>query len=299
MKIKPLVTEKEIPLISCAAGSVQVRPVEDARWVFTTPQLDVDVIDKVYEYMVDEGITRIALISDTAGFGKAGKTLLEAMAGSYGINIVANQTYGPYDSDMMTQLQLIKDANPQAVICWGTSPGPAIVARNMVTLGMKDNDAATPDAIPLFCSHGIAFASFMDVAGDAANGVIFLAGKLPIVDDLPDSDPQKALLMQYKTDFDAKYGSGRVNTFGGHAYDALTIVVAALESLDEDPETISASADATKAARASIRDYIEQNVTNFSGTGGIFNISASDHNGLIKEDLVWIQIVDRKWTWFQ
>ena len=61
-------------------------------------------------------------------------------------------------------------------MCWGTSPGPAIVARNMATLSMTN--------IPLYCSHGIAFQSFITAAGASANGVIFPCGKLPVVDYL-------------------------------------------------------------------------------------------------------------------
>jgi branched-chain amino acid transport system substrate-binding protein len=197
---------------------------------------------------------------------------------------------------MMTQLTLIKNSSPQAVICWGTSPGPAIVARNMTTLGMT---------IPLFCSHGIAFQSFITAAGSSANGVIFPCGKLPIADNLSDADPQKALLVKYRDDFNATYGNGTANTFGGHAYDSLNIVVTALKNaVDETPDKIKSSDDTLQTVRAKIRDYIENNINStgfpetggFPGTGGIFNMSADNHNGLPQSCLVMVKIVDGKWT---
>lgn len=288
----------KIPLISCAAGVSIVTPTEtnDKHWIFTTPQLSVMVVQRLYTYLGTQNITKIAILTDTLGFGKDGKANLNGQAAAYGITITADQTYGATDADMLTQLTLIKNSSPQAVVCWGTSPGPAIVARNMKSLTMD---------IPLFCSHGIAFQSFIDAAGSAANGVIFPCGKLPIVDYLPASDPQKALLTEYRDAFDARYGNGKANTFGGHAYDALSIVVAALtNAVDETPEKVNSSDDTLKTVRGKIRDYVETKVNSigfpatggFPGTGGVFNMSAENHNGLAMDCLVMVKIADGKWT---
>ncbi|MDM8000665.1 MAG: ABC transporter substrate-binding protein [Dehalococcoidia bacterium] len=291
--------DAKIPLISCAAGVSIVTPTEtnDKHWIFTTPQLSVMVVQKLYTYLASKNITKIAILTDTLGFGKDGKANLNGQAAAYGMTITADQTYGPNDADMLTQLTLIKNSGPQAVVCWGTSPGPAIVARNMTTLGMTD--------IPLFCSHGIAFQSFITAAGSSANGVIFPCGKLPVVDYLPDTDPQKALLIEYRDAFNARYGNGTANTFGGHAYDALSIVVAALKNaIEETPEKINSSSETLQTVRGKIRDYIETKVNStgfpetggFPGTAGIFNMSAENHNGLAMDCLVMVKIADGKWT---
>ena len=295
----------QIPLISCAAGISIVTPyaapatTNDRHWIFSTPQTSKMVVQRLYDYLNTQNISKIGIITDTAGFGADGKANLTAQASAYGITITEAQTYGTDDAGMETQLRTIGASNPQAVVCWGTNPGPAIVARNMVTLGMT---------IPLFCSHGIAFQSFIDLAGSAANGVIFPAGKLPIADNLSDTDPQKALLVKYRDDFNAKYGNGKANTFGGHAYDALSIVVKALEkAVQESPKTINSNDDTLKAVRAKIRDYIENSINStgfsstggFPGTGGVFNMSADNHNGLSMDCLVIVKIVDKKWTLWQ
>jgi len=291
----------EIPLISCAAGISIITPTatNDKHWIFSTPQTTVMVVQRLYDYLNTQNISTVGIITDTAGFGADGKANLSAQASTYGITITSAQTYNTDDPGMETQLGIIRDSGAEAVICWGTNPGPAIVARNMVTLGMT---------IPLFCSHGIAFQSFIDLAGSAANGVIFPAGKLPIADNLTDADPQKTLLLKYRDDFNAKYGNGKANTFGGHAYDALSIVVKALENaVQESPKTINSNDDTLKAVRAKIRDYIEGNINSigfpatggFPGTGGVFNMSADNHNGLSKDCLVMVQIVNKKWTRLQ
>ena len=299
------VANAEIPLISCAAGKTIVTPFaspatgNDRHWIFSTPQVSVMVVQRLYQYLNTENISRIAILTDTLGFGIDGRNNLKAQKDAYGITIIddCDLTYGPNDADMQTQLALIKDKSPQAIVCWGTSPGPAIVARNMTTLGMTN--------IPLFCSHGIAFQSFITSAGSSANGVIFPCGKLPIVDYLSDSDPQKALLTEYRDDFNAQYGNGTANTFGGHAYDALNMVVTALkDGVVETPDKINSSDDTLATVRAEIRDYIETNINStgfpetggFPGTAGIFNMSADNHNGLPISCLVMVKIANGKWT---
>ncbi len=283
MAIKSIANDAHVPLISCAAGSVIVQPVGNFTWVFNTPQLDYIAIERLYTYLQEQNITKIALLTDTAGFGAAGRKWLvnTDMLSKYGLTIVPNgdQTYGPTDVDMQSQLTKINGTDAQAIVCWGTNPGPAIIARNMKTLGMT---------IPLLCSHGIAFQSFITTAGAAANGVIFVAGKLPIVDQLPGNDTQKVVLEKYKSDFEAVYGVGSANTFGGHAYDALNMVVDALKAVGPD--------------RAKIRDYIENDIENWPGTGGVYNMSPQNHNGLPtdpKQAMVLVKIVNGQWTWLK
>jgi branched-chain amino acid transport system substrate-binding protein len=188
---------------------------------------------------------------------------------------------------MQSQLTHIGGTDAEAVVCWDTDKGSAIVALDMQTLQME---------IPLFCSHGIANLAFIDAAGAAANGVIFPAGKLIIADDIPASDPQKDVLTQYRDDYEAIYGNGTINTFGGHAWDALQMVVMALEELPvAEPYE---SADSLADARAAVRDSIEE-ITNFIGISGIFDMSADNHLGMQPGSLAMIEIVDGKWTWSQ
>ncbi|MCX5998469.1 MAG: ABC transporter substrate-binding protein [Chloroflexi bacterium] len=283
LAIVDAVTAAQIPLVACAAGQGIVipdstKPNEPRYWVFSTPQFDVFAVTRLYQYMKDHGITRIATISDTGGFGKSGKAVLEdaTRLASYGLTLTASETFDPVnDTSMQVQLSRIKNSSPDAVICWGTNPGPALVARDMKTLGMQT---------PLFCSHGIANKEFITVGGSAVNGVILPAGKLSVADQLPESDAQKQVLVQYKSDFESIYGTGSANGFGGYAYDALSIVVAALTKAGPD--------------RAKVRDEIEK-TTNFAGTAGIFNMSSTNHNGLQLDCFVMVKIVDGKWTWLQ
>jgi len=275
------ITTAEIPQVSCAAATGIVEPVEERYWIFKTPQTDKEAITEIYTYLQGANVTDIAIISDTSGFGAAGRDILIADAADYGITILDDQTFDSGDTSMLSQLTHIAGTDAEAVVCWSTDKESAIVAQDMQTLHMD---------IPLFCSHGIANMAFINAAGDAANGVIFPAGKLLIVDDVPVGDPQLQVLTKYRDDFEALYGEGTVSTFGGHAYDALSMVVMALEQMDE-------GLDITEA-RSAIRDGIEQ-ITDFAGTGGVFTMSPTNHLGMAPGSLAMIEIVDGEWTWLQ
>lgn len=265
-------TKAETPLISCAASLMITTPIEQRKWIFQTPQNDVTAVGEIFPYLVSKGLTKVAILTASGGFGSTGKNALQQAAPAAGITIVAAESFGDNDTDMTAQLTKIKASGAQALIVWGTNPGPAIIAKNakQINLGM-----------PIFNSHGIANKKFIELGGDAVEGVIFPAGKLPLVDSLPDSDPQKAVLINYRNSYEKEFGAGTANTFGGHAYDAIMIVTKALERSGPD--------------KAKLRDEIEK-TTNYIGTGGIFNMSPQNHNGLGKGSMLMVQIKNGAWA---
>ncbi len=210
---------------------------------------------------IKKGPPKVAIITGTTGFGAAGREQLLELAKEYGVAVVADETYGPRDTDMTVQLTKIKNAGAEALINWSIVPGQSTVIKNARQLGL---------AAPLYQSHGFGNIEYAKLAGEAAEGVIFPAGPLLGPEGLPDDHPQKGLLLKYKKDYESKYKEP-VSTFGGHAYDALHLVVEALKAVGDD--------------RAKIRDYLEAR-KGFVGTAGVFNFSPEDHCGLDKSDFV-------------
>jgi len=260
--------EQRVPLISCAAGIEIVEPVKS--WVFKTPQSDRMAVQRIVTYLKSKKITRIASLSDNTPFGKGGLREIEKLMPAAGISVVAAEEYGPTDTSMATQLTKIRGTKAQAVVCWGTPPGPAIIAKNMKQLAM---------GIPLVCSHGVANATFLSLAGPAANGVVLPAGRLLVWNQIPAKHPQRKVLEQYAKGYQQNFGK-TADTFGGHAWDAIQLVVQALRQVGPD--------------RAKLRTKIEQ-TRRFVGTGGIFNFSPKEHNGLSQDAFVLVQVVDGKW----
>ncbi len=273
LAVVPIVERAQVPLISCAASVKITTPVKS--WVFKTPQTDVMAVAKIYEYMKGQGVQKIAILTVGNAFGASGRQQLLQQASDYGYEIVADERFGPKDTDMTPQLTKIRTLKPEAIICWGTNPGPAVIAKNMRQLAIK---------IPLYQSHGVASKKFIQLAGEAANGIILPTGKILVADVLPDTDPQKPTLLKYIADYEAKYKIA-VSGFGGYAWDGLQILAQALEKAGAD--------------RAKIRDQIE-NITGHVGISGIFRFSSHDHNGLNKEEaFVVVKIVNGDWQVIQ
>ena len=270
MAAVPLAEAAGMPFVSLAGAVVIVEPVK--KWVFKTPHTDRMACEKVFIDMRARGATRAALISGSGGFDRSMRTECLKVAGKHGVEIVADETYGASDTDMTAQLAKIK-ANPavQAVLNAGFGQGPAIVTRNYRQLGI---------AAPLYQSHGVASKQYVKLSGDAAEGVRLPAAALLVADTLPDSDPQKKVVSDYKQSYEARYKE-EVSTFGGHAYDGLMLFVEAIRragSLD----------------KAKVRDALEA-TRGYVGTGGVVNMSAQDHMGL---DLSAFRMLEvRKGDW--
>lgn len=270
MAIKQLANEKKVPLLSCAAAEAIVNPV--SKWVFKIPQKDSYVAQHILKYMREKGISNIAVLYGNTGFGQEGLAHIKRLANDYGVNIVFEEAYQPTatGADLEAQLKRAKDrGDVQAIINWSILPAQSVIPKKMKTLGMDD--------VILFHSHGFGNKKFADMAGDAANGIIFPSGRLLVAERLPDGHPQKAGLVQYKYEYENRYGED-VSAFGGHAHDAFWIVVKAIEA--------SGGVD-----RASVRDAIE-NIRGFTGTGGVYNFSESDHNGLDVSSLEMLTVRD-------
>ena len=272
MAMIPVFEEAKIPFISFAGAVKVIDPVR--KYVFKTPHTDKMACEKIFENLKQRKLTKIGLISGTGGFGASMHAQCLKVAPTYGIQVVADETYGPRDSDMTAQLTKIKNtAGVQAVVNAGFGQGPAIVTRNYAQLGMS--------ATPLYQSHGVASKSFIDLAGKAAEGVRLPAAALLVADKLPDSDPQKKVVVDYKKTYEDTTKQP-VSTFGGHAYDGLMIFVEAAKRAN--------STDPTK-----IRDEIEK-TKGFIGTGGIVNMSPTDHLGLDLSAFRMLEIKDGDWT---
>lgn len=259
MAVVPLAEKYKIPLVSAAASYKIVtddKTGKQRKWVFKVPQSDSMAVEALYDYLKKKGISKVAIMSGTTGFGKSGRGELIRLAPNYGITIMADETFGFKDTDMTAQLTKIKGIGPQAIISWSIGPSQVIVVRNWKDLGMT--------SIPFFQSHGFGSRRNIDMAAGAAEGVTAPLGACNTPEALPANHPQKSVTMEYMNAYMGKYHEP-VASFGGHAWDALMLVVNALKAVGCD--------------KAAIRDHIE-NTKGFAGQHGVFNFSPDDHNGL-------------------
>ena len=267
----PLAEQAQTPFLSLAGAVGIIEPAK--KWVFKTPHTDRMACEKIFADMRERKLTKLALISGTGGFDKSMRGECLKVAGKYGIEVVADESYGASDTDMTAQLTKIKGTpGVQAVLNAGFGQGPAIVTKNYKQLGLTAQ---------LYQSHGVASKEFIKLAGEASEGVRLPAAALLVADILPDGDPQKPVVVAYKRDYEARYKSD-VSTFGGHAYDGLMLAVDAIKR-------------AGGTDKAKVRDAIE-NTHGYVGTGGVVTMSATDHMGLDLSAFKMLEVRNGTWA---
>ncbi|HET7264616.1 MAG TPA: ABC transporter substrate-binding protein [bacterium] len=261
--------QADVPFMSVAASTTLTVPTR--RWVFQTPQRNAIAADKALQYLVAARVKTYAFLYRNDDFGQDGLVALRTYGIHAGVTLVDSEPFGATDTDLSPQVVRARAKNPGAMVVWSTPPTASIAAKNIRQLGIR---------VPIVESHGIANRAFIQLAGPAADGVVFPSGKLLVADQLPASDPQKALLLKYAHDFEAA-SHYTANTFGGHAFDGLTMLADAIRHVGSD--------------RGKIRDYLEH-LRGFVGTGGVFTMSPENHNGLTVSDMVLVVIKNGNWA---
>jgi branched-chain amino acid transport system substrate-binding protein len=272
MAVLALTEKEKIPLISCAAGIKITEPVKDRKFTFKTPANDHVAVEKILQYANKMKQKNLAIITVTDGFGASGREQLKVSAVQKGFKIVADETYGPKDTDMTPQLTKIRGSKADAIICWGTNPGPAIITKNIKQLGIK---------IPVYMSHGVASKKYIELASPAAaEGIMLPAGKMAVYDALSKKDPQQKLLKDYDAAYKKAHGV-EASTFGGYAYDGFLLLTNAIKTKGTAP--------------AQIRDGLEQ-TKKLVSISGVFTMSVHDHNGLDLSAFEMVKVTKGDWA---
>lgn len=259
----------KVPLVSAAASKKIIDPTAERKWVFKTAQNDSVVAEKLAAYLKTKKLTRIGFLSMNNAYGDSGLVEFGNVAKANGLEMVAMEKFGATDVDFTPQITKIKAAKPDAMVVWAIPPSAALMTKQARELGLT---------VPIVHSHGIANYAFIKLAGPAADGVVFAAGKLLIAEKLPDSDPQKTVLLNYIKGYETK--DRPRSAFGGHGYDAVSLIGAAVEKAGTD--------------RSKVRDELEK--TNLPGVSGMFKMTPADHSGIDQSSLVMIEIKDGKWV---
>lgn len=271
MAMYPIIEKAEMPFISLGGALVIIRPVK--KWMFKVSHTDDMIAEKVLIDMKQRGIKAIGLISDTGGYGQSGRKETIALAPKYGIEVVADETFGIKDTDVTAQLAKIKgNTKVEAIFVFGFGQGTVTVAKNIAQLGFS---------IPHYQATGAASQEFIELSGTAAEGVRLPSPAMLVAEQLSATDPQKQVSVQYVKAYSERYKSP-ASTFGAYARDAFFIWT-----------------DAVKRAggvdKQKVRDAIEA-TKNYPGTCGIVNMTADDHLGLDIKAFKMLEVKKGAWS---
>ncbi len=270
LSVMPIIGEHKIPFVSCTGPILVAKWVKWRSWVFQIAGYRQGV-EAIYEHMRKKGIDKIAILTANSEFGRKGRTDLIKLAPKYKIKITLDGKYKPGERKMKAHLTRAKGTEAQAVINWSEGPSQVGVCRNWKDLRLK---------LPLY--QGTAFGNkrMIKEAKGKAEGVLCPLQRLILMESLPVEDPQMPALIAYKYSFEKKFGM-EATPSGGHAWDALWMIVEALRMVGPD--------------KKKIRDYLEKRIKNWPGVTGIFNMSKKDHSGLTKEAFVMGVVRKGKW----
>jgi branched-chain amino acid transport system substrate-binding protein len=270
LAVVPLANELKVPTLNMGAAEAITTPVTP--YVFGISPKDRIVVEHILSVAQKRKMTKLALISSQDGFGQSGAGLAKELAASYGVQLVATETFSPQDTDMTPQLLKLRDAKPDAILIWAGNPGPTIIAKNAQAIALK---------IPVIVSYASAQFLFITQTGPASEGILTSAMKIIEPFSLPDKDPQKALLVKFANDFKAKYGAMPDQT-AGHATDLMVMLKAALEGTS-GPLT-----------RDRIRSGLEK--VDVCAAAGCRKMSPTDHRGLTKDSMALMQVKGGRWV---
>lgn len=266
LAMRPLAEQAEIPMISLAANQAII---DGSEWLYKTAQNDSVVVRKILDWMEAEGYETLGLARDASAFGEGVADIFRNESGNPDI-VAVEERFAPDATDFTAQMLSLRDTGADVNVIWGIVPAAATATITYRELGIET---------PVLHSHGIGNPAFLEVAGDAANGVVFPIGKLLVADELPEDDPQYEVITQFAADYEEAYGASP-STFAGHAWDGFTLAVQAIEAVGTDPEAL--------------REYLE--TAELVGISGVFQMTPEDHSGLDADALIFSEIVDGDWS---
>ena len=272
--------EAETPMISMAASARIVDPTNPkTKWVFKTPQNDALMADAIAVHMKANGVKTMGYIGFADAYGDGWLAEIKRSAQTAGIKVVAEEKYNRNDSSVTGQILKIVSANPDAVLIGAAGTPGATPQKELIARNYKGK---------IYQTHGIANPDFLRVVGKDGNATILPIGPMLVYEQLPDSNPIKKVAADYITKYEAKYGKDSRTTFGGHAWDAYLLLANAI------PEALKKAKPGTKEFKVALRDALE-NTKELVATHGVYNMSATEHNGLDNRARTMIKIDNGKW----
>ncbi|PLX90248.1 MAG: ABC transporter substrate-binding protein [Desulfuromonas sp.] len=281
MAVKKLVEEAGMPTFMTVGGDPVIMGGDkfgSFEYVFKSPQRSSVAVKRLYMFLQQKGLKKVALLTAADGFGKDGARWLTKLAADYGLEIVAEESFGPKDTDMTAQLTKLKNAGPQAIVCWTIGPAGAIVSKNKAQLGLD---------LPLFQCHGLPDPKYIELAGAASEGDRMPATKLMVAGELPDGDVQKPVIDEFVKLYNETYNYDEqfpINTHSGYAWDAITMVANAMKQVGTEAKALRQAIEQTK---------------NYVGISGVYNLTAEDHNGLDVDSMVIVEVKDGRFVMAQ
>ena len=278
LAILDVISDAKVPLMATVGTSAVVEPLDaKKRWVFKTTQNDDLIAGALIKNMTKSGIKTIGFIGFNDAYGENWYKVFGGLAEKAGISIVANERYARTDQSVTGQVLKMIAAKPDAVLIAAVG-GPAVLPQaTLFDQGYKGR---------IYQTHAVATEDFIKLGKEKVEGTILAAGSMLVIDDVAANDPIRQVASGYMSAYEKQFGT-RPATFGANTYDAGLLLQRAI------PVAAKVAKPGTEAFRIALRDALEQQ-KDVVGCQGVFNISATNHNGMDERARVLIVVKDGK-----
>lgn len=276
LAILDVIAEARVPLLATVGSSNVIEPMDaKRRWVFKTTQNDELIAAALVRHMAKAGVKTLGFIGFKDPYGENWYRVFVPMAEKAGMRLVATEYYQRTDSSVTAQAIKLIAAKPDAVLVAGVG-GPGVLPE----IALRDQGYKGT----IYQTHGVATDDFIRLGRDKVEGTILAAGPMLVIDEIPAGNPVKRVAQNYIELYGKRFGQ-KPATFGANTWDAGIILQRAI------PVALAKAKPGTAEFRAALRDAIEQE-RDIVGCQGVFNMSATDHNGMDERARVLVVVRD-------
>jgi branched-chain amino acid transport system substrate-binding protein len=205
----PIVNQAGVPWVVTVSTGTKV--TEGSKSIYRVSLIDSHQTAFAFE-AAKAKYSKIAILSDTSGYGQGGRTDLLAAMEKAGIKPVADETYKVGDTDMTPQISKVKASGADVIINWGLGAEAAQIRRAMKQVGLD---------IPMIGSWGLSMPNYPKLAGPLADGTL-------VVQAFSAEDPKAATFVAA---YEKKFGTSTIEFPNGvaNSYDGMGLLAAAIE----------------------------------------------------------------------
>ena len=281
--ILDVVAESKVPLLATVGTSAVVEPIDaKKRWVFKTTQNDDLIAAALLRHMAKNGVKTVAFIGFSDPYGDNWLKVFTALGEKAGVKVVAAERFNRTDQSVTGQALKMIAAKPDAMLIAAVG-GPAVLPQaTLRDQGFKGT---------IYQTHAVATDDFIKLGKDKVEGTVLAAGPMLVIDEIADSNPSKKVAQNYIAAYQKQFGSVPA-TFGANTWDSAILLERAI------PAALKAAKPGTEAFRVALRDALEQE-REVVGCQGVFNMSATNHNGMDERARVLVTVKDGKFRLLQ
>jgi ABC-type branched-subunit amino acid transport system substrate-binding protein len=190
----PTFTETNIPWV--------IRVIGDDR------QSSYALVEYIHNKMKHK---RVAVLRSNNRYGRVGIMEFRDAALRIGYPLVLEVRYNVGETDFSTQLERIRNSNPDAILLWGNAKELGLIVNQIKEMGFEQ---------PIYASDRSVNPEFLEIAGENAEGIITTCQYNPKA-DIPEL---KAFQANYKKRFGME-----PDVFAAHAYDGMNLIIESIQ----------------------------------------------------------------------